>query len=382
VSTVAGLGPVRVRGVQATPVRVARRPELLPKTAHGEVSQSEYVLLELTTDDGVVGIGEATTAPGWNGEEWAGTAALVRDRIAPLLVGADLRSWAAIAARVDRAVRGRPFLRAGLEMACLDALGRSAGLSVSALLGGALRDDVPIKIVLPARDEGFVERAGALALERGARAIKVKVGLDVGDDVRRVACVRRLAGDGVPITVDANEGWTTEEAPAAVSALQELGVRAFEQPMPRAALTQAAELRRRTGALLVADEALWTLQDLHGLHAAGAYDVASVYPGKCGGMLEAVALARTAEVLGLTVSYGSNLELGVGTAALVHAAAASPALSAEVPADAIGPLYFESSLLADDGFVRWDGARVPDGPGLGVERDPDAVAAHRNHGAR
>jgi muconate cycloisomerase len=380
-ATAAACTPIRVRDLHAVPVRVARRPELLPKTAHGEVAYSEYVLLELRTEDGVVGLGEVTCAPGWNGEEWAGSALLVRDRIGELLRGADLRAWGAIGAGIDRAVRGRPFLRAGIEMACLDALGKTLGVPVTTLLGGALRDDVPTKIVLPARDTAFVRTAAADVLQRGARALKVKVGVGVAGDVRRVAAARELAGDGLPITVDANEGWSTEEAGRAVAALQALGVEAFEQPVARGALGAMADLRRRTGALVVADESVWTQPDVLRGATAGAFDVVSVYPGKCGGMQEAVALARVAAGLGLTVSYGSNLELGVGTAALVHAAAASPALSAAVPSDAIGPLYFASSLVADDGFVRWDGAAVPDAPGLGVELDPAAVAAHRIDGA-
>jgi muconate cycloisomerase len=77
------------------------------------------------------------------------------------------------------------------------------------------------------------------------------------------------------------------------------------------------------------------------------------------------------------VTFGSNLELGVGAAAMAHVIAASPLLSALVPADLIGPLYFESSLVTDDSFVGWRSAGLPPGPGLGIELDREALAGYR-----
>jgi muconate cycloisomerase len=368
---------ILIRSIEAVPVRVTRRVELLPRTSHGEVPHSDYVLLRLWTQDGVLGLGEVTCEPRWNGEEWAGTAGLVRDRLQPLLVGADLRSWARIAATVDRAVRGRPFLRAGLEMACLDAVGRTLGVPVSTLLGGALRDDIATRIVLPARSVDVVRRMAATAVERGARAVKVKVGLDVPGDLERVAAVRDVVGPTVPITVDANEGWDAADADAAFAGLDALDVLGVEQPLPRHAWRQMADLRGRTRISTIGDESIWTEHDVLRAADTGAFDVVSLYPGKCGGMTRCVQLATLAASLGLAVSFGSNLELGVAAAAIAHAAAAAPGLSDRVPSDLIGPLYFQHPLVEDASFVTWAGGRVPDGPGLGVALDESAVDAHR-----
>jgi muconate cycloisomerase len=370
-------GPIRIRSIEAIPVRVARRAELLPRTSHGEVACSDYVLLRLLTEDGVLGVGEVTCEPRWNGEEWAGTASLVRGRLHDLLVGADLRSWAAIGARLDKEVRARPFLRAGLEMACLDALGRTTGVSVTTLLGGALRETIPTRIVLPAREVGVVRDMAQSAIDRGARAVKVKVGLEVADDLERVAAVRDVVGPDVAITVDANEGWTVADAGGAIRGLEEHGILGVEQPLPRNAWRQMADLRAQVSTPTVGDESIWTVHDILRAAGTGAFDVASIYPGKCGGMLNCVAFAGLAASLGLTVAFGSNLELGVGAAAIAHAAASAPALSERVPSDLIGPLYFEHPLVTDASFVGWDGGRVPPGAGLGVTLDDDAVDAHR-----
>jgi L-alanine-DL-glutamate epimerase-like enolase superfamily enzyme len=369
--------PIRIRSVEAIPVRVARRAELLPRTSHGEVAHSDYVLLRLLTEDGVVGLGEVTCEPRWNGEEWAGTTSLVRGRLNDLLTGADLRSWAALGARLDRAVRGRPFLRAGLEMACLDALGRTTGTSVTTLLGGALREQIPTRIVLPARDVDVVASMAATAIQRGAGHVKVKVGLDVAGDLARVRAVRDVVGPHTGITVDANEGWTAADAGAALRGLEALDVLGVEQPLARDAWRQMADLRTRTSVPTVGDESIWTTHDVLRAGQTGAFDIVSLYPGKCGGMGRSVQLAGLAASIGLTVSFGSNLELGVGAAAIAHAAAAAPALSDRVPSDLIGPLYFEHALVTDSSFVGWDVGRLPVGAGLGVDLDADAVESHR-----
>ena len=239
-----------------------------------------------------MGIGEATTAPGWNGEEWAGTASLVRDRLAPLVEGADLRSWADVAARVDRAVRGRPFLRAGIEMACLDALGRTVGAARlhAARRRAARRGDDEDRAAGPGRG---VRRARAPA-RRWSEAR--------GRSRSRSASAWRATwpawpasggspGDGLPITVDANEGWSTEEARASrrgPAGARRRGLRAAHAA--RGADPGRATCAAAPGRCSSPTRPLWGLRDLLDLHAAGACDVASVYPGKCGGMLEAVAL--------------------------------------------------------------------------------------------
>jgi L-alanine-DL-glutamate epimerase-like enolase superfamily enzyme len=371
---------MRIRSIRAIPVAVPRLPHFLPKTAHGETDMSRYVLLQVETNEGIVGLGEVTCSPGWNGEDAIGTTRLVQDFIGPALVGIDASDTQTVLSAVSRITKGRPFLRAGIEMACLDAVGRRLNVAVATLLGGTVRQRIETKIVLPARD---VERVAAMAqdLEQYAvGTVKVKVGTGIDDDIARVRRVREIVGEGVRITVDANEGWQPHEARRALPLLADLRVAAIEQPLARDAWQETAQLRALTGAALLADEAVWSVRDV--VHAAqsGAYDAVSVYPGKCGGMRESLVMARVAGALNMSAAFGSNLELGVGAAALAHTIAACPELSEDVPSDLIGPLYFESSLVTDASFVAWDHAQCPAGPGLGVELDDDAVARYRTDG--
>ena len=365
---------MKIEAVRATPVRVPRLARFLPRTAHGEVSASEYVILELSTDDGLHGLGEVTCSPTWNGENAAGSIALLETELHDLLIGSDPTDWATLAAALDPVIGDRPFLRAAIEMACLDLSGKLLGVPVAELIGGAVRRQIPTKLVLPARPPATVVDMALDAVGLGASTLKVKVGVNLQEDLERVSVVRGAVGDGVRLTVDANEGWNEDEARAALPALAELQVAAIEQPLPRTANRQSALLREITSAAIVGDESIWILKDVLGAQKEGSFDTVSIYPGKCGGLRRCLQLARVALKLGMEVSFGSNLEMGIGAAALAHAAAACPSLSEAMPADLIGPLYFESALLQDAGFTGWAGATLPPGPGLGVELDPAAVA--------
>ena len=370
---------MKIVRVVATPVEVPRLSRFLPKTAHGEVRASRYVVLEIETGSGVVGIGEVTCSPSWNGEEALETSKIVATSLGPALAGADPLSWAAVSARVDGTVhdRPRPFLRAAVEMACLDIAGRHLGVPAHVLLGGTYRDRIATKIVLPARDVGIVRNMAAQLDGMGVKTVKVKVGFDVDDDVARVAAVRNAVGHDVGITVDANEGWTPNQAKSAIVRLAELGVIAAEQPLPREAGEASAELRRMTGMAVMGDESIWTRRDVVEAARTGSFDTVSLYPGKCGGLRRTIMMADLARTLGLSVAYGSNLELGIGAAAMAHAIGATRELSPIVPADLIGPLYFESTLVGDAGFVDWKGASVPAGAGLGIDLDRAALDTYR-----
>ena len=368
---------MRITGITATPVEVPRLARFLPKTAHGTVRASRYVVLEIECGPGRTGLGEITCDPRWNGEEAMETSRLLRGPLGDALLGADPLQWADVSARIDRTVTNRPFLRAAVEMACLDAAGRRFGVPAHAFLGGAYRTRIATKLVLPARDVQTVRAMAEDAAGLGATTLKVKVGLGVQDDVARVAAVRDAAGPDVRITVDANEGWTPEQAGTAVERLAPLGVTAVEQPLPREAAGASAALLRATSMAVMGDESIWTERDVVEAARDRSFDTVNLYPGKCGGLRRTIRVAALARALGLAVSFGSNLELGIGAAAMAQTAAATKFVSPTVPADLIGPLYFETTMVEDAGFVGWRSATVPAGPGLGVKLDREALEAYR-----
>lgn len=366
----------KIKNVRVHLVNIERKKEILPKTSHGSTTHNEYVLLEIETESGVIGVGEVTCSVGWNGEEGVGSADLLKRKITPVLLGKEVDNWLAISAAMEPWTRFRPFLRAGIEMACLDAEGKILGKSVSALLGGVRRTEFATKVVLPAREADVVHGMAQIALGRGSKAFKVKVGLDLAADRARLEKVREVIGDA-PLLVDANEGWRPDEESQILDLIDDFGIVAVEQPYPRRLVKECARLQANTSSLLMADESVWTVNDVIRIAESESFKVVSLYPGKQGGIRACLEAATVATNLGLGVSLGSNLETGIGSAAMAHFLATAPALCKEVPGDLLGPLYFVEDLAVDTSWIKWSGASLPSGAGLGVEINQDALSRHK-----
>ena len=369
---------MKIKHIEAIPVCVPLKKGMTAKTAHGEHVTSPYVLVKIHTDAGIVGLGEATISALWSGETQAGAVSAIRDYIAPQLENKDPRDINAARRAMDFIIKLNPFTKAAVEMALWDIAGKAAGLPVYQLLGGKVRDKVRIKLVVWARDIAGSRAMAEQHLKLGVTCVKVKVGLDPETDVARVRAVREVAGPDIPITIDANCGWTIQQAKQCLRQLADVNLLLAEQPIPAGDPAALAELRRDTPAPIMADESVFTLQDAWLLTLHRAADIFSVYPGKHGGIAATAEIITVAKAAGLRCTIGSNLELGVGTAAMLHVAAAFPEVDTDAfPADTIGPFYHEADLITKPLDLGPPHAKVPDGPGLGVELDEEQVRRYR-----
>jgi muconate cycloisomerase len=366
---------LKIIRIEPIPVLVPLKAGLTTKTAHGEHIDSAYVLVRVHTDEGLVGLGEATLAPRWSGETSESCVAALEKLIGPALLGEDPQRITALRQKMERCLKGNPFTRAAVEMALWDLTGKAAGVPVYQLLGGKVWDAMPIKMVVGAFDLPHAVRLAEQFLTWGVKCLKVKTGLDPAGDVARVRAVR---GMGVPVGIDSNCGWNVSTARRLLAELRKDDLLFAEQPIPPDDPEALAELRRSCDIPIMADESLFTLADAWQLARAHAADIFSVYPGKHGGIAATLEITHVARAAGLVGCIGSNLELGVGTAAMLHVAAADPSIDSErYPADLIGPLYHEVDLLTTPLELGPEVARVPEGPGLGVELDEKQLARYR-----
>jgi muconate cycloisomerase len=369
---------MKITRIEPIPICVPLKKGLTAKTAHGEHAVSPYVLVKVHTDEGLVGLGEATISGLWSGESQAGTLAVIAEYLAPQLVGRDPRDITLARRAMDFIIKLNPFAKAAVEMALWDIAGKAVGLPVYRLLGGKVRDRVRIKLVVWARNVPGSRLMAEQHLKLGVSCIKVKVGLDPESDIARVRAVREVAGRDIPVTIDANCGWTIQQARHCLRALADVNLLLAEQPIPAGDPAALAELRRDTPAPIMADESVFTLQDAWLLTLHRAADILSVYPGKHGGILATADIIAVARAAGLRCTIGSNLELGIGTAAMLHVAAAFPEVDTETfPADTIGPFYHEADLITRPLDLGPPYAKIPDGPGLGVELDEDQLKRWR-----
>src|SRR5262249_50235580 len=180
----------------------------------------------------IVGLGEATVAPRWSGETSATCLALIGELLAPALVGQNPLDISRLRARMDRVVKLNPFTKAALEMALWDIAGTAANLPVCRLLGGPVRNEMRIKLVIAAFDEAATISLAERFLEMGVTCLKVKTGIDPEDDIARVRTVRKVAGPEMPITIDSNCGWNPTTARQTLLRLADQQILLAEQPIP------------------------------------------------------------------------------------------------------------------------------------------------------
>lgn len=366
---------MRITAVRATPVAVPYRSD--ETWAFGRRAGLVSVLIEVDTDAGVTGVGEAAAYPS------ADIVTAVLDSLTPLVVGADPSRIEALIQRIDvvgtwHHVNATSPAIAAVEMACWDIAGKVCGQPVVNLLGGVFRDSVEYFYYVAAADADAVKAEGRRAARAGFGTCYLKVGSDaIATDVERVAALRDGAGEAMAIRVDANEAWSPASAIRALKALEPYGLELAEQPVSGRNLAEMAYVRGRVAAPLLANEASWTRSQQLEVIRHNAADVLSVDNQMDGGLLNLKRSAGLCEAAGLTVVKHSLGELGVAAAAAAHVIASTP--NFRHANQGYGALLCDDVTVAFGGGIDgYDRGRlaVPTGPGLGVELDADKVARY------
>lgn len=373
---------MRITRIETVPVEIPvdRRVGTVQNTK-GFRFTSRILLVFVHTDNDLTGVGEVTASPDWSGETCLGAKTLIDTHLAPRLIGEDPRRIRGCMGRLSNTF-GNPFAKAGLELALFDLLGKQLQTPLYQLLGGAVREfEIPLRFpIMPVGPAQSAEVARRM-VAAGFRTLKLKIGHDpLPYDLDRLRQVREAVGGEIQLTVDANGGWTVNDAIRAAPVLEEYGVLFVEQPVHRLDLEGLARVRQAIRLPVMADESVFTVQDALRCLQLGAADVISVYPGKNGGLLNTLAIAALAEAAGVHCAIGSNLEWDIGSAAMAHACVAIPNIAVErYAADIIGPVFHTEhattpGLDPTSGFVT-----VPQGPGLGLELEPRRLDALRRN---
>lgn len=335
------------------------------------------VLVRVTCEDGIVGWGEATTIGGLNyGEESPESIKTNIDTyIAPLIAGMDASAVAKAMAKIRNTIQGNRFAKCAIETALLDAQARRLKVPLSELLGGRVRDALPVAWTLASGDtaKDIAEAEHMLDIRRH-RIFKLKIGLrSVQDDVAHVLAIKRALGDKASVRVDVNQAWSETDAVRGIAALEAGGIDLIEQPVKAYNVAALARLKQRFDVAIMADEALHGPDDAMALARADAADVYAVKITQSGGLLPALEVATVARLAGIELYGGTMLEGGIGTAATAHVCATFPSLTWDT--ELFGPLLLTQEVLTEPLVYRDFMLQVPTGPGLGVAIDEDKLRA-------
>nr|AUN35805.1 muconate cycloisomerase [uncultured bacterium] len=322
---------MRITRIESFPVRIPLKPERRMISSLGQHTVSDYVVVRVSTDAGIDGVGEATVMPRWSGETVWGATALIDNVLAPAVIGKDPHDIGSIDSAMERATALNWFAKSAIEMACWDIQGKEADKPVYELLGGAVRPlSIRCRFSMGAYDPERARRRAIELLADGFSTFKVKVGTKPAEDIERVRIVREVIGPKHEIVIDANCGW---DAPTAISSMEELkkyNIGLFEQPTTNGDYAALAEVRKAIRPTKVmADDIVFDLVHARECIRNNACDVVSLYPGKNGG------IARTKQIVdycashGVACSIGSNLEWDIASAAMCHVVVACKNMQVE-----------------------------------------------------
>lgn len=353
-----------------SPIKMARLQGV------GNVKGSvKRVLIELTASDGVVGWGEA--AP-W--EVFTGTAeaafAAIDVYLRPAILGKPVRRIRSLMMELDRILVGHAEAKVAIEMAMLDIVGKSAGLSVADLLGGRVRDTIPLSFSIADPDfAADLERMRAM-VPAGNVIYKVKTGVKSHrEDLAHLEAMRAEFGDTIDLRLDYNQALKPFGAIRVLRDVEAFAPTFIEQPVPRDNLAAMASFVAALDTPILADESCFDSRDLMEIVRLEAADAISVKLMKAGGLFKAQAIMAIADTAGLPGYGGTLWEGGIGLAAGTHLIAATPGISLGCE------FYMPHHVLTEDVLEERVANRgghvvVPEGPGLGICVSEQSIRAN------
>jgi D-galactarolactone cycloisomerase len=371
---------MRIAEVRAFPTSFPVPPEASVTLGIGRAVKRDAVVVKVTTDDGVVGWGEAH-----HGRSPGAVAHHVNTTLRQLVVGMDPTDVIGVWAKIYKFQLGSHGLGAataiamsGLDMALWDVRGRITGWPLYRLLGGASR---PIPAYAGGVSLGYqeppalVEEAGAL-LAQGYRALKLRLGDTPSRDLERVAAVRRAFGDDVVILTDANTAYSVDDARRVMPGLEAHGVGWLEEPFAPHDYRSYAVAATFSRVPLAAGENHYTRFEFSRLVEDGIVRVLQPDLSKTGGVTEAVRIAALASAWKLSINPHTSMT-GLNMAATIHLLAALDN-GGYFEGDVSKANLFRDQLVHPAPYaVGADGAVRPlAGPGLGLDVDEKFLAAH------
>ena len=324
----------------------------------------DSTVVAVDTDAGLTGWGEVCPlGPAYLPAYANGARAGIRE-IGPALIGLDPREPVAVNLVMDRTLKGHPYVKTALDMACWDLLGKAAGLPAVTLLGGRFGDDFLLyRAISQEAPDAMAAKVRGYRAE-GYRKFQLKVGGEVEADIARIRACAAVLEAGDVLVADANTGWTMHEAARVCDAVRDVDVY-IEQPC--ASYEACLTIRRRTAKPFVLDEVMDGLEMVVRGHADGAMDVINLKIGKVGGLTKARVIRDFCVAMGIAMTIEDSWGGDIVTAAIAHLAHSTPT---EFLFSATDFNSYVTRSIAPDA-PRRQGGRLATGaaPGLGVTPD-------------
>lgn len=335
------------------------------KTALRRVDSVEDVIVEIHTDTGAVGYGEAPPTGVITGDTTGAIIGALKDHIIKTIIGRDVDDFEALTDCVQKCIIHNSSAKAAVDMALWDLYGQLYNIPVYKLLGGS-KDKIVTDITISVNSPEEMARDAITAINRGYDTLKVKVGVNPKLDVERLSAIRNAIGARAKLRIDANQAWKPQEAVRILNQMQEQGldIELVEQPVIAHDIEGLKYVTERSYVPVLADESVFSPLDAMKIIQSGAADLINIKLMKCGGITPALKIADAASIMGVECMLGCMLEAKVSVNAAVHVACARSIIT---KIDLDGPvLCSEDPIIGGSIFDEKD-ITVSKAPGLGIK---------------
>lgn len=334
------------------------------KTALRSVSSVEDIIVEIHTDTGHVGYGEAPPTGAITGDTTGAIIGALKDHIIKTIVGKDVDDFEELLQAMNKCIVKNTSAKAAVDMALYDLYGQLYNIPVYKLLGGS-RKKIVTDITISVNDPDEMARDTMNAIRRGYDTLKVKVGVNPDLDIARLSAVRAAAGTKTKIRIDANQAWSPKQAVRLLNQMQEKGldIEFVEQPVAAHDFEGMKYVTERSYVPVLADESVFSPEDALKIMQMGAADLVNIKLMKCGGIYNALKIASAAEVYGVECMIGCMLEAKISVNAAVHLACAKNIIT---KIDLDGPVLCSEDPIIGGSVFNEQEITVSDDPGLGI----------------
>jgi L-alanine-DL-glutamate epimerase-like enolase superfamily enzyme len=312
---------MKITGISAYRVELPLREGSYKWSSGKSVTVFDSTIVRVETDAGIVGHGEVCPLGPAYLPAYAKGVRTGIDELAPHLLGEDPLQLERLNRRMDAVLKGHPYVKAGIDIACWDILGQTTGLPVCVLLGGRYGDDFGLyRAISQESPEAMAERVAGYRAE-GYRRFQLKVGGDPETDIERIRAAAGKLQPSDTLVADANTGWLMHDAMRVVRAVKDVDVY-IEQPC--LSYEECLSVRRHTDHPFVLDEVIDSIDVLLRAKADQAMDVVNIKISKFGGLTKARQARDLCVSMGIAMTIEDSWGGDITTAAIAHLAHSTP----------------------------------------------------------
>lgn len=329
----------------------------------GSFDFANNVVVTLHTDTGLTGFGECSPFRSINGESME-TCMVVGKELAQSLIGKDPENIESCSSLMDQAYYGNNSIKSAFDIALYDLAAQNAGLPLYAYLGGDKKKTMITDYTVSLDEKNKMVSDALKIVANGFQVIKVKLGESLEKDIERIRLIRAAVGNEIPLRIDANQGWDTQTAIAALKAMEPFNIQHCEEPIPRWNFMELPVVRSESPIPIMADESCCDHHDAKRLIDLHACDMLNIKLGKSGGFYKALKMVKLAGKAGIKIQIGGFLESRLGFTAAAHLALTSDQI---IYCDFDTPLMFvEDPVSGGISYSNRGVVTVPETIGLGA----------------